>query len=70
MTVSNLQSHRSRERRNSTSTKECLAVPAPPHTTTTTTHTHTHASGLAASLGGPRSDVFTYALITDAETQP
>eukprot|EP00966_Prymnesium_polylepis_P085878 1987575-Prymnesium_polylepis.1 len=27
-------------------------------------------SGLAASLGGPSSVVFTYALITDAETQP
>ena len=26
--------------------------------------------GLAASLGGAPSDVFTYALITDAETQP
>eukprot|EP00966_Prymnesium_polylepis_P256141 5916737-Prymnesium_polylepis.1 len=25
---------------------------------------------LAASLGGPPSDVFTYAFITDAETQP
>eukprot|EP00966_Prymnesium_polylepis_P038980 904738-Prymnesium_polylepis.1 len=27
-------------------------------------------SGLAASLGGQPSDVFTNALITDAETQP
>jgi hypothetical protein len=30
----------------------------------------TVAPGLAASLGGPPSDVFTNALITDAETQP
>ena len=26
--------------------------------------------GLAASLGGAPSDVFTYALVIDAETQP
>ena len=33
-------------------------------------HAEADCRRLAASLGGPPSDVFTNALITDAETQP